>query len=156
MGSYRSVTHDLRDYIGGQTVSPDSVIINPLPVNHILVGSSQPFSSGNNFEGVQIILKEVMGEPNPKWVRDSWIVSVQALGEDRSKFMKCEDLIGSVIFNMVGNGPLYIGDRVYVQMSSNQLPKFVGYLDNSKPMFSATLDFVVEGTKDDYNRKAMN
>lgn len=153
---YKSVTHDLRNYLGGLTSSPDSIITTPIPSKHIVLGNLQQFYAGNNFEGAQIILKEIIGDANPKWVRDEWSVSVQVIGENRSKYDTCEALIGETIFSMLGSGSIYIGDRVYVHMKSNQLPRFVGHLDNSKPVFSATLDFVVEGVKDEYNRKAMS
>jgi hypothetical protein len=151
--TYRSVVHDLREYLGGVTTSPDSVIQSPIPLKHIVVGGLQPWLP--KYDNLQVILKEVVGIANPYWLRDTWTIGVQVIGEDRGNYMECESLIGDVIYSLVGSNTLYIEDRAYVQITSNQLPQFVGYLDNSRPVFSATLNFVVEGLTDEYNRKAL-
>ena len=151
---YKSVTHDLRDYLGGITTSPDSVIATPFDPNLIVVGNLREFDEVNS-NGVQVILKEASGSANPKWLRDSWTVSIQVAGVDRSTYMQCEQLLGEVTHSLIGSPTLFIGDRAYVQFSSNQLPQFVGYLDNSVPIFSSAISFIVEGMVDEYNRKAL-
>lgn len=151
--SYRSVTHDLREYLGGITLPPDSVITSPFDVNQVFLGAIREFVQG--MPDVQVVIREVSGKPNPKWMRDEWIVGVQTLGKDASKYMECENTLGEIVHSLVGSPTVYIGDRAYVQFGSNQLPMFVGYLDNSKPLFSATITFVVEGLEDKYNRKAL-
>lgn len=153
---YQSVVHDLRSYLAGLTTSPDSVIAAPFNVDQIFVGTLREFDEvAASANGVQLVIREGTAQANPKWVRDSWVVSLQVLGVDRSKYMECEQLLGEVAHSLIGSPTLFIGQRAYVQFSSNQLPQFVGYLDNSRPIFSATLSFVVEGLQDEYNRKAL-
>lgn len=152
----KSVVHDLRNYLVGATVSPDSVITTPFNQHQIFVGTIKGFSEiSPSANGLQVLIQEAGGVANPKWVRDSWTVSIQAIGENRTKYMQCEELLRDVIHTLIGSPTRYIGDRAYVQFSSNQLPQFVGYLDNSRPLFSSTIGFVVEGLKDEYNRKAL-
>lgn len=153
--AYKSVVHDLRNYLGGLTSAPDTVIGTPFEADQILLGALQTFDSNPNFNGLQVILKEASGIANPKWLRDSWTVSIQVIGENSAKYSECESLIGEVTFALVGSNTIYIGNRAFVQITSNQLPQFVGYLDNSKPLFSSTIDFVVEGLTDEYNRTAL-
>lgn len=152
----KSVVHDLRDYLVGATSSPDSVIETPFNINQIFVGSIREFSEVSpSANGLQVVLQEAGGIANPKWVRDSWTVSIQAIGENRAKYIECEQLLTGIVHSLIGAPTRYIGDRAYVQLSSDQLPMFVGYLDNSKPLFSSTISFVTEGLKDEYNRKAL-
>ena len=153
---YQSVVHDIRDYLGGSTSSPDSVINTPFDPNRIYVGVMREFNEvPASANGVQVVLREGSAQANPKWVRDSWTVSIQVIGADRSKYMECEQLIGEITHSLIGVPTRYIGDRAFVQFSSNQLPQFVGYFSNSKPIFSSTISFVVEGLSDEYNRKAL-
>jgi hypothetical protein len=149
----RSVVHDLREYLGGITNAPDSVIDVAIPIKHIVVGGLQQWLP--KYDSIQVILKEISGIANPKWLRDEWTIGVQVIGEDRANYMDCESILGDVIYSLVGSNTIYIADRAYVQITSNQLPQFVGYLDNSRPVFSSTLNFVVEGLTDEYNRKAL-
>lgn len=153
---YQSVVHDLRDYLGGLTVSPNSVITTPLNAEAIFVGVMREFDEvPESANGVQLVVREASAIANPKWLRDSWIVSLQVVGANRGKYMACEQLIGEATHSLIGSPTRYIGDRAYVQFTSNQLPQFVGYFDNSKPIFSSTVSFVVEGLTDQYNRKAL-
>jgi len=151
--AYTSIVQDLRKYLGGLTVPPDSVMAVPFDSSRVLTGSLQEFREG--FDGLQIVLREASGVANPRWLRDYWTVSIQVIGENRSKYEEAEQLIGEVTFSLVGSDTVYVGDRAFVQFTSNQLPQFIGYLDNSKPLFSSTISFVVEGLKDEYNRKAL-
>lgn len=151
--AYKSVVQDLRDYLSGFTTAPDTVIETPFEGDQIITGAMQEFRP--SFNGLQVILKEASGIANPKWLRDSWTVSIQVIGENSAKYSECESLIGDVTFTLVGSNTIYVGNRAFVQMTSNQLPQFVGYLDNSKPLFSSTINFVVEGLTDEYNRKAL-
>lgn len=153
--AYKSVVHDLRDYLAGLTTAPDTVIDDPFNGDQIVLGVLQQFDQNPNFNGIQVILKEVNGVANPKWLRDAWTVSIQVIGENSAKYSECESLIGDITFALVGSNTVYVGNRAYVQLSSSQLPQFVGYLDNSKPLFSSTIDFIVEGLTDEYNRKAL-
>lgn len=153
--AYKSVVDDLRDYLGGLTAAPDTVIAEAFNPDQIVVGGIQEFTPYTNFNGTQVVLQGVNGAANPKWLRDSWIISIQVIGEDRGKYAECEALLAEIVFSLVGSNTIYIGNRAYVQMSSNQLPQFIGYLDNSQPIFSSTITFVVEGLTDEYNRKAL-
>lgn len=153
---FNSVVHDLRSYLAGLTTNPDSVIVSSFNKDRIVVGSIREFNElPTSANGVQVVLREASGIANPKWVRDEWTVSIQVIGENRAKYSECEALIGEVTFTLVGSNTRYIGDRAYVQFGSRQLPQFVGYLDNSKPLFSSTVSFVVEGLSDEYNRQAL-
>ena len=152
---YKSVTHDLREYLAGTTSTPDTVIDTPFDGDKIIIGALQRFGPNRGFDGVQVVLREASGIANPKWLRDSWTVSIQVIGENSTKYKECEELIGAITFSLVGSNTIYIGNRAYVLITSNQLPQFVGYLDNSKPLFSSTIDFIVEGLTDEYNRQAL-
>lgn len=149
----RSVVHDLRDYLTGATQVPDTVIATPFDASQIVVGSLQKFSQSRS--GYQVILKEVSGTANPRWLRDEWTVAIQVIGDDRGKYMECEQKLIDITYTLIGSNTVYIGDRAYLQFTSNQLPQFVGHMDNSRPVFSSTIRFVVEGLKDEYNRKAL-
>lgn len=153
---YQSVVHDLRSYLAGLTTSPDSVIATPFNESQIFVGLMREFDEvASSADGLQLVLREASSIANPKWIRDQWTVGLQMVGVDRSRYMACEQLIGEVLHSLIGSPTRYIGDRAYVQFTSNQLPQFVGHLSDSKPVFSATVSFIVEGLVDEFNRKAL-
>lgn len=154
--AYTSTIEDLRRYLSGLTTSPDSVIASMFEEQHFMLGAMREFQDlGADANGVQVVLKESTGIANSKWLRDEWFISVQAVGQDRGKYKQCEDLIHGVFNSLLGSDTLYLGDRAYVQMNSDDMPRFVGYLENSMPIFTASLNFVVEGLTDIHNREAL-
>jgi hypothetical protein len=93
--------------------------------------------------------------PNPKWLRDFYTISLQTIGEDRSKYVEAEDLLHEVFETLHSSSNLYFGDSAYFQFTSDEGPHFAAYLENSMPMFNAVLQFYVDGLVDKNNRKAL-
>lgn len=148
-----NVDSGLRRYLVGDTVAPESIITTPYDANQIKLGSlPDRFDSGLE---VACSIEIINYTPNPKWLRDDVRVGIKTLGADASKYLQSRDLIFNIFNELLGGPNLYIEDSVYFQFTSGNAPTFVGYREDSKPLFSATLDFVVDGKNDLFNRKAL-
>lgn len=151
--AFKSVVQDMRNYLGGLTLAPDSVNTDPIDPAHIVIGMKQQFASRHN--GIQVVLNVAAAIANPKWLRDEYTLSIQVYGQDSTYIQQCEQMIDKAVKSLLGVPTRYINDSAYVQFNSSQLPAFVGYLDNSIPIYSATVSFVVEGLTDETYRKAL-
>lgn len=150
------VEDQLIDYLIGSTESPDSVISTEFNPSRFLVGAMREFEDlADDADGVQLFLRTTTAQANPKWLRDTYFVNIQCIGEGPHKYEEAFSFIYEVFHTLLGSDTLYLGDRAYVQFNSEDLPRFAYYLDNSKPVFVANINFVVEGLQDEFNRKAL-
>lgn len=152
------VLENLASYLSGQTQSPDSVFDkDPFNYAQMRIGSWVEFDElSSQADGIQLVFNIIPGgEMNPKWLRDRYIINIQTLGVDKSKYIESESLLNDVFYTFLGGKTLYFGDSAYFQFTSDEGPAFRGYLDNSKPMFAAVITFYVDGLTDKENRKAL-
>lgn len=153
---FRSIEDDLIDYLAGLTEDPDSVISDKFNESRFIVGAMREFVDlPDSASGVQTVVRISTGQANPKWIRDTYFVDVLVIGQDRSKYKECEEEIHNLSYTLLGSNVIYVGNRAYVQFNNEELPHFAGYFEDSMPLFSTTMNFVVEGLEDEYNRKAL-
>lgn len=154
--AYIQIEKNLIDYLTGETEAPDSVLEDKLERSLFVIGAMREFEDMSPLaNGLQVVVRLSSGQANPKWLRDLWFVTFQVIGQDRSKYVEAEQLIQEVFNTFLGSDTLYLGDRAYVQFNSQEMPRFAGYFEDSKPLFSTTINFVVEGLEDKHNRKAL-
>lgn len=150
------VLQTLSNYLTGNTTSPDSVITQPFDSNIFVVGTMRDFTEiGSEYDRVQFVTQMISTNPNPKWLRDFYTISLQTIGEDRSRYIESEDLLHEVFETLHSSPTLTFGDSAYFQFTSDEGPHFAAYLENSMPMFNAVLQFYVDGLVDKNNREAL-
>lgn len=150
------VLETLTNYLTGNTSSPDSVISQPFTSNVIVIGTMRDFAEIEaTYNRVQFVFQMIATNPNPKWLRDFYTISLQTIGEDRSKYIEAENLLHEVFETLHSSPTLTFGDSAYFQFTSDEGPHFAAYLENSMPMFNAVLQFYVDGLVDKNNREAL-
>lgn len=89
---------------------------------------------------------------NPRWARDEYVMSFQVFGADRGQFNPCKQKIWEIFNKFVGRDTFTIGDYSYMQFNSTNAPTFVGYQENSKPLFTCSVSLVRESQVREGNR----
>lgn len=156
-----SPADDLTKYLLGETdpLSNESVIAQPVDTSDtsVFIGGHVPFDQIQD-ESItqQLVVSVSTGTPNPRWVRDEWFINFKTLGRDKSYRENCQTLINKVVDEFLGKSETRIGNKLYLQFTFSELPSFVGFSDDTMPIYSATLYVVVEGLEDEFNRSALN
>ena len=150
------VLKQLVDYLQGNTVAPNSVISEPFDSRLFVVGTMRDFSEVVNSQfGVQTLFRLVGNNPNPKWLRDFYSVTIQTIGKNRSKYVEAENLIHDIFNVLHGSENLIFDDSAYFLFKYDEGPRFISYLENSMPLFTSNLQFYVDGLVDKNNRKTL-
>lgn len=144
---------DLRNYLVGNTSPPDSVIDVPFSQNQVFIGAFPDFTEAN--EDVLVRIRLISAVPNTKWLRDEIQLAVSVMGADRSTYVQTQDLIYSIFNTLLASNRVENDDHVYFQFGSTSGPRFVGYQDNSKPLFDSIVTLYVDGLEDRFNRKTL-
>lgn len=152
---------DLARYLLGETdaIFGESVINTPIDTTDtaVFIGGYVPFNEiQNELITQQLIVSVSTGTPNPRWLRDEWFINFRTVGRDKSYRQNCQTLINKVVDEFLGKSETKIENRLYLQFTFSELPSFVGFSDDTMPIYSATLYVVVEGLEDEFNRSALN
>ncbi len=152
----KSVLSDLVDYLTGQTTAPDAVITVPFNVNQLLIGNiveDNRLAPAAN--GLQVAFKLRISSANAKWMRDDYSIEIISAGNNAGKYLEAEDLLLRIFHTLLGIPSFIVNDKAFVHFNSNSVPRFVGYLDDTRPVFATNMSFVVEGLTDKFNRTAI-
>lgn len=144
---------DLRNYLVGNTSPPDSVIDVPFNAGQFYLGAFPDFTEVN--QDVLVRVRLLATVPNAKWLRDEVSVAFSVMGADRSKYVQTQDLSYSIFNTLLASNRVENDDHVYFQFGANSGPRFVGYQDNSKPLFDSVINLYVDGLEDRFNRKTL-
>lgn len=144
---------DIRNYLVGNTVAPDTVIDIPFQPNQFFLGAFPEFTDTQ--EDVIVRVKLINNQPNTKWLRDEVVLAISVMGRGRGQYVEAENLIYSIFNTLIASKNIENDDHVYFQFGSNSGPRFVGYQDNSKPLFDSIITLYVDGLVDKFNRKTL-
>lgn len=92
------------------------------------------------------------GLDNPKWARGRAFVNFRVRGRSVSYIKQAGDDAQAIYDELLGHESLQIGNMVYSQFNSSEMPRFSGYYEGSEPEFSFTLSIVSESLVDIGNR----
>lgn len=143
MPDYQPPHYDMANYLVTQNIVPTGMIfVNALP-------DFQTVSSNIDY---MACVKVVNGSANPKWLRDMWVLSFQVLGRTKDQSETAEKKTWEIFNKLLGSNNITVSNQIYLQFNSAMMPSFIGYLDNSQPLYSCHIQFVVEGLDDVGNR----
>lgn len=92
------------------------------------------------------------GNSNPRWLRDDIFLTIQVMGKDRSTTEESRNKIWEMYNALVGRPTFQLGNYVYTQFNSVNIPTFVGYQENSKPLYTCSISVVREAQVKEGNR----
>lgn len=144
---------DIINYLVGNTVAPDSVISVPFNNQQIFAGAIPDFSEAS--QDVLASISLVSNVPNTKWLRDRAVISITTMGRGRGQYVEAETLLYDIFNTLLGSNNIEMDDHILFQFGSSSGPRFMGYQDNSKPVFDATISLYVDGIVDKFNRKTI-
>ena len=98
------------------------------------------------------VVRLVAGVPNPRWARDNITVAIQVMGANQSQLITCRDQIWNIYNHLLGADNIEQDGYTYFQFTSQEIPNFVGYLENAKPLYTSSISFVREAQTKEGNR----
>ena len=146
MADYQPPHYDMANYLVTENVIPTGMIfVNALP-------DFQVVSADIDY---MACVKVVNGSANPKWLRDTWVLSFQVLGRTIADSQTAEEKCWDVFNKILGSNNITIDNQVYLQFNSSMMPSFMGYLDNSQPLYACHIELVAEGITAIGNREPL-
>lgn len=109
-----------------------------------------PTSVNKNFT---IALIQTAGNSNPRYTRDNIFLTIQVMGKDRGQMDICRNKIYDLYNALLGRSSFEKDNYTYLQFNSTNMPTFVGYQENSKPLFTCSLSLVRESLVSEGNRE---
>lgn len=100
-----------------------------------------------------IALLQTGGASNPRYTRDNINLVIQVMGSDRSQMDICRNKIYDLYNALLGRSSFEKDNYTYLQFNSTNMPTFVGYQENSKPLFTCSLSLVRESLVSEGNRE---
>lgn len=141
--SYITPSQDIREtLIADGLVSQEQIYFDFLP---------DPQTAYGNPNIVATVL-QTGGNSNPRWLRDEIFLSIQVIGKDRNQVGECRNKIWELYNALLGRPTFIKGDYAYLQFNSVNTPTFVGYQENSKPLFTCSISLVRESQVKEGNR----
>lgn len=143
--SYITPVQDIRDtLIADGLVASDQIYFDFLP---------DP-STNANYNVIATVV-QTGGSSNPRWLRDEVFLSIQVMGKSRSDTEASRNKIWELYNALIGRNTFQVGDYVYTQFNSTTIPTFVGYQDNSKPLYTCSISVVREAQVKEGNREPL-
>jgi len=139
--SYVTPIEDIR-----QTMVDASLVDNDKLLAYLM---QDPLKAGKPYF---VNILQDSGTSNPRWARDNFLFTFQIMGADRSQMNAVRQKIWEIYNFFVGKPSFVIGDYAYMQFNSINAPTFVGYQENSKPLFTCSVSLVRESQVQEGNR----
>ena len=136
MSYYKTSTEDLASYL--LTVFPSK-----LSQSNVRFDSAEIFNNLPN-QNTQVVFIRISDVPNAKWARDEVTIAIQVLGKDASKKLEASNLIWDINNHITAMDNLVTGDRTLFQVRCLSQPTFLGFRDNTTPVFTASYNYIVE------------
>lgn len=95
------------------------------------------------------------GTSSPRWARDEVFISIRVACKDRSMTAQGRNKIWEVYNALLGRNHFQVGNYVYTQFNSVQIPTFVGYQENSRPLYTCSISLVRESQVVEGNRQPL-
>ena len=102
------------------------------------------------------VVRMINGTPNPRWLRDDITIKIHVIGASNAQTVVSRDHIWSVYNKLLGAYNIELNGYVYFRFISNEMPNFVGYVENGKPLYAASFSFVREAQAPEGNREIIS
>ena len=146
----------MSNYAHPSDVLADILIDDGLLENgNVFVDNRPEWTSVNPDYDVITILRMTTAQPNPRWLRDTITCTIQVMGRTNQDQLEARNHTWDVFNKLLGRDTFTRDNYTYLQFVSQEMPTFVGYLENGTPLYTCSITFVREAQVKEGNRDVL-